>query len=181
MMMSSLKSVLWVLRKNKVFTYLGLSLAMLLFSAYPCWSDGDPWLDISYDLAKYDPAAYTEACNVEKYNELYSEGCWSCDIVGVLMKSMGTAALHLGGLVTTLAMSVLLIGAGIWLAIFFLKSLGSPAQQDLGKVLDGAFLFMFKVAIVYALISGGVGGLIGQVVDPLLSIGVDIGSRFVPK
>lgn len=181
MMMNSLKSVLLVLRKNKVFTCLGLSLAVLLFGACPCWSDGDPWLDISYDLAEYDPHAYTEACNVTKYKELYSEGCWSCDIIGVLMRSMGSAAVTLGGLVTELAMSVLVIGAAIWLAIFFLKSLGSPAQQDVGKVLDGAFLFMFKVAIVYALISGGVGGLIGQVVDPLLSIGVDIGSMFTPK
>lgn len=175
MMMNSLiKSALWMLRKKKAFISFGLGFVILLFSAGPCFSQ----IEISYELASYDKNEYTKACNVEKYNELYSEGCWSCDIIQVLMRSMTTAADTLGGLVSSLGMSVLLVGAAIWLAIYFLKSLASPAQQDVSKILDGAFTFMFKVALVYLLISGGVGGLVGQVVNPLLSIGVDVGTTF---
>lgn len=185
MMMTSLvKLAHKVLHKNTVLVTLGLGVVLLLLSTRPCFSGIDfslsNGLSISYSLAEYDKNAYLDACNIDRYNEDYSsEGsCWSCDIIKTLMDSMTNAANALGGSVTALAISVLLVGSAIWLAIYFFKSLASPAQQDLSKVLDGAFTFMFKVALVYFLISGGVGGLTGDVVNPLLSIGVDIGKTF---
>lgn len=183
-MTSLMKLAQKVLRKNRTLVCLGLGFVILLFSANPCLCDIgfslDNGLEISYSLAEYDKNAYLETCNIEEYNKKYStEGnCWSCDIIKTLMNSMTSAADTLGGLVTGLAMSILLVGSALWLAIYFFKSLASPAQQDVAKVLDGAFTFMFKVALVYFLISGGVGGLTGQVVNPLLSIGVDIGKTF---
>ena len=161
-----------------------LGVILLLFSARPCFSGLEVGLnnglEVTYKVAEYDPEAYLAACNIDEYNKKYSEegSCWSCDIIQVLMKSMTSAAQSLGALVTSLGMQILLVGAAVWLAIYFLKSLASPAQQDPAKVLDGAFTFMFKVALVYILISGGVAGLAGQVVNPLLSIGMDIGTTF---
>jgi len=171
MMTSLIKIAHWVQRQKKAFLYLFLSCVVLVFSTIPCFA--------AISIASYDEQAYLETC-VTRLAEKYSDtgNCWSCGIIEIIMQNMTSYANTLGGLVTELSKQVLLIGSAIWLAIFFLKSLSSPAQQDLSKVLDGAFTFMFKVALVYFLISGGVGGLVGDVVNPLLSIGVDAGTTF---
>ena len=186
-MMTNLRKIVYgaFCKKRRPISFV-LGVILLLFSARPCFSglgvdfSLSEGLGITYSVAEYDPEAYLEACNIDEYNKKYSEegSCWSCDIIHVLMKSMTSAAKSLGALVASLGMQILLVGAAVWLAIYFLKSLASPAQQDPAKILDGAFTFMFKVALVYILISGGVEGLAGQVVNPLLSIGMDIGTTF---
>ncbi len=127
-----------------------------------------------------DPdAEYLKYCKSEIFEEKYEKGgCWSCDIIAVIMRNMLAMITVLFGAMVELCELILVFGAAIWLAVYFLKSLGSFAAQDPAKVIDGALLFMFKWALVYALISLGIGDIIKHIVSPLLSIGIDVGQIF---
>ena len=122
---------------------------------------------------------YLKYCTSNVFNQKYEQGgCWSCDIISVIMRNMLAMITILFDAVLELCELILVLGAAIWLAIYFLKSLGSFAAQDPAKVIDGALLFMFKWALVYALISQGIGEILRYIVSPLLSIGIDVGTIF---
>lgn len=127
----------------------------------------------------YDPNEYQRYCNVEKFNQKYegaSSSCWSCDIIKEMTDKMLTAANILANKSIALGQIILLIGAAVWLALYFLKTLGSLTEQDPARVLDGAFTFMFKMALVYILLyNGGFLAIIDYIVNPILRIGSDIG------
>ena len=127
----------------------------------------------------YDPNEYQEYCNVEKFNKKYEgadASCWSCDIITMMTDYMLSAANILSNASIELGKIILLIGAAIWLAMYFLKSLGSLTEQDPARVLDGAFTFMFKMALVYILLfNGGFLAIVDYIVNPILRIGSDIG------
>lgn len=122
---------------------------------------------------------YLEYCQSSVFDEKYEKGgCWACDVVGVIMKAMLSTITQLFEGIVELCKLILSLGAAIWLAIYFLKSLGSFAAQDPAKIIDGALTFMFKWALVYTLIFWGIGEIINYIVSPLLSIGIDIGTVF---
>lgn len=129
----------------------------------------------------YDPNEYQRYCNVEEFRRRY-EGdqatCWSCSIISEMTDTMLSAANVLSNATINLGKVILLIGAAIWLAMYFLKSLGSLTEQDPARVLDGAFTFMFKMALVYILLyNGGFLAILDYIVNPILQIGWDIGTE----
>lgn len=122
---------------------------------------------------------FKEYCLGDAFDEKYSDaGCWSCDVVKVLMSAMMKVTNSLFTVIQDLCKRILEVGAALWLALYFLKSLSSFAAQDPAKVLDGALMFMFKWAVMYTLIFGGMDMIMSYVVNPLLSIGFDIGKEF---
>lgn len=129
----------------------------------------------------YDPNEYQQYCNVQKFNKKYEgadASCWSCSIIKEMTDKMLTAANVLATKSIELGHYILLIGTAIWLALYFLKSLGSLTEQDPARVLDGAFTFMFKFALVYILLhDGGFLAIIDYIVNPILTIGSDIGKN----
>ncbi len=150
---------------NMLRGYLPVIAMFLLFIATNAYADPD--------------AEYLEYCTSEVFDRKYEEGgCWSCDVVAVIMRNMLAMITVLFDAMVELCELILVFGVAIWLAIYFLKSLGSFAAQDPAKVIDGALLFMFKWALVYALISEGIGEILRYIVSPLLSIGIDVGNIF---
>lgn len=132
--------------------------------------------------AGYDHDEYLEYCNSTTFDGKYEkgeEGCWSCAVVHWLMDAMVTAIIALSGPIMELSKLILNFGAAIWLAMFFLKSLGSFTVQDPAKIIDAVLTFMFKWALVFMLIHLGINEIVGQIVNPLLSIGMDIGTEFI--
>ncbi len=122
---------------------------------------------------------YLEYCQSKVFDQKYEEGgCWACSVIGVIMKAMLSAITQLFDGMIELCKLILALGAAIWLAIYFLKSLSSFAAQDPAKIIDGALMFMFKWALVSTLIFWGIGDIIEYIVSPLLSIGIDIGTVF---
>lgn len=122
---------------------------------------------------------YLKYCKSDIFEDKYERGgCWSCDIIAVIMRNMLDMIAVLFDAIVELCEVVLVLGAAIWLAIYFLKSLGSFAAQDPAKVIDGALLFMFKWALIYTLISQGIAEILKYIVSPLLSIGIDVGTIF---
>lgn len=105
-------------------------------------------------------------------------GCWSCDIIKILMRSLSSVANLLYNTIMDLCHVILSLGAAIWTAVYFLKSVSSFATQDPAKVIDGALTFFFKWAFIYTLLTFGMDALIENIVNPLLSIGWDIGTEF---
>jgi hypothetical protein len=63
--------------------------------------------------------------------------------------------------------------------MYFLKSVSSFATQDPAKILDGLFSFMFKWAFAFTIVNMGIDSLVEEIVNPLLSIGMDIGTEFL--
>ncbi len=122
---------------------------------------------------------YLTYCSSDVINEEYENaGCWSCKIIVTLMTSLTTVAGTLYGTTVEAAKLILTLGTAIWIALYFFKSLGSFATQDPAKIIDGLLTFCFKVALVYALVTAGVDILVQYIVNPLLSIGFDIGGTF---
>lgn len=129
--------------------------------------------------AGYDRDEYLQYCKAETFDKKYEEaGCWSCDVIFSLMQSLTGTAGHLFFTMLELSQVILTLGAAIWLAVYFLKSLSSMAAQDPAKVIDGVLTFMFKWALVFALINLGINEVIDRIVNPILSIGFDIGTEF---
>ena len=126
-----------------------------------------------------DDAQYLCYCGSEAIQKKYDEGgCWSCDIIFTLMKSMTEVAGFIFDPSSELAKLILGGGACIWIAAYFLKALGSFATQDPAKVIDGLLTFCFKVLLMYVLIDSGIDSIVNYIVNPLLSIGFDIGETF---
>lgn len=124
----------------------------------------------------YDYNTYLDHCGADKFDEKYSTEeakTWPVKVVKALNDALYTAANNIVGSIINLSKSILLLGAAIWLAMYFLKSVSSMATQDAAKILDGAFSFILKVAFVYVLINGGLDNIISWIVTPLLGIGYD--------
>lgn len=126
-----------------------------------------------------DHEQYLCYCGSKVIQKKYEEGgCWSCDVIFALMTSMTKAAGMLFQASIGVAKLILGGGACLWIAAYFLKALGSFATQDPAKIIDGLLTFCFKVALMYALVDSGIGVIVQYIVNPLLSIGFDIGSTF---
>lgn len=122
---------------------------------------------------------FADYCLGEVFLENYNNAeCWSCDIIKILIKAMMDVTESLYKEILKLCTLILQLGGAIWLALYFMKSLGSFATQDPAKVIDGALTFMFKWALIYAIIFGGMDVIMGYIVNPLLSIGFDVGMEF---
>lgn len=122
---------------------------------------------------------FAEYCLGEVFLKKYNEAeCWSCDIIKILIRSMMDVTEFLYKEIRELCSLILQLGGAIWLALYFMKSLGSFATQDPAKVIDGALTFMFKWAFIYAIIAGGMDVIMEYIVNPLLSIGFDVGMAF---
>lgn len=130
-------------------------------------------------FSSYNKETYLCYCKSSVIDKKYAEaGCWSCTIVETLMISLSDIASKLFGTVVDISKTILVLGAAIWIALYFLKALGSFATQDPAKIIDGLLTFCFKVALVYAVIDSGLGFIIQYIVSPLLSIGYDVGTTF---
>ena len=149
-----------ILLRNKWLTFASMYL-LFFFIADICFAD-----------------EYTEYCSYNKINEKYrTAGCWSCDVVGILMAGGVGAVNTMYPAMRDFSSALLKYGGAIWIVCFMLKTLGSFAAQDAGKVLDGLFLFMFKWMLAFTVVFGGLSIIIEWVVLPLLSIGFDIGTE----
>lgn len=122
---------------------------------------------------------FLEYCVGDVFLNKYKEAeCWSCDIIKILIRAMMEVTEKLYKEIKELCVIILQLGGAIWLALYFMKSLGSFATQDPAKVIDGALTFMFKWALIYAIIAGGMDVIMEYIVNPLLSIGFEVGMEF---
>lgn len=135
------------------------------------------FIDDAYAVAD---AEFRAHCRISLFNRKYGDNapCWSCNIIFSLLTAFLNAAKIMYDSFLTISELILQLGGAIWLAIYLLKSMGSMAAQDPMKVLDGMFTFMFKWALIYALIVAGIDELIGMIISPILSVGFDIGTTF---
>ena len=163
MIKHNLKQMLKVILGNKCL--LVVALLLLIFFVDDAFASAD--------------AHFREHCSIEKFNQKYdNSSCWSCNIIFSLLNAFLHVSTLLYDGMKEISTLVLKLGGAIWIALFFLKSLGSLAAQDPMKVLDGLFLFMFKWAFIYALVISGIDEIVGMIISPILSVGFDIGSTF---
>lgn len=119
---------------------------------------------------------FLKYCSAEVFDKKYqSADCWSCDIIKILINSMMKVTRILFKEIQSLSILILQLGGAIWLAVYLLKSLSSLAAQDPAKVMDGMLMFMFKWGFIYTIIFAGLDTIMEYIVNPLLSIGFDVG------
>lgn len=119
---------------------------------------------------------FLKYCVGNVFDEKYTDAdCWSCDIIKILLRTMMDLTEVIFKEIQELSILILQLGGAIWLALYFMKSLSSLAAQDPARVIDGALVFMFKWALIYAIIFAGLDVIMEYIVNPLLSIGFDIG------
>ena len=156
------------LLKNKKLCGFGVFLLVLLCS-FCCFAISDEEIH----------QQYIEACvkNIlEKQED--DAGCWSCQVVLTLMQGLTNTTNTLYEAIRAISETVLLYGGAIWIACYFLKSLGSFAAQTPAKILDGLFIFVFKWTLCYAAVVSGLDGIVELIVHPLLDLGYSIGTEF---
>ena len=144
----------------------------VLFLPHICYSVNLYTFGESYSIE-----TYLSYCGHEHFEAEYNSSdaaCWPCTVIDALLNSLFYTVNKMISVVNDLAKIILLYGAAIWLAVYFLKSVSAMVTQDSAKVLDDAFAFMFKVAFIYVLIAGGVANIINWIITPLLSIGMDV-------
>ena len=124
-------------------------------------------------------AEFRAHCDISIFNRKYDNGnCWSCGIIFSLLNAFLEVSKILYNSIKDISTLILRLGGAVWIAVFFLKSLGSMAAQDPMKIMDGLFVFMFKWAFVYAVVISGIDEIVGMIVSPILSVGFDIGTTF---
>lgn len=131
--------------------------------------------------AEYNHTEYLEYCSPAKYKKMYdlaANDCWSCDIIHAMFDGFKTVIVLLVDKIEPLCKLILSLGGALLLAMYLLKSLGSFAVQNPGKVLDGLAMFLFKIAFVYVVVTAGIDDIVDMIINPLLSIGMDIGKQF---
>ncbi len=159
--------------RHKIFI---MGCFILLCLCYPDFCIAEEAKDCD-SLSGHDK--YLCYCKAEVIQKKYDEaGCWACNVVLTLMMSMTNVANAVYPIIDALSRIILGGGACIWIAVYFLKSLGSFATQDPAKIIDGLLTFCFKIAFMYIMIDSGIGTIIEYIVNPLLSIGYDIGGFF---
>ncbi|MBQ8750920.1 MAG: hypothetical protein IJZ30_04725 [Alphaproteobacteria bacterium] len=131
-----------------------------------------------YCYAEADEEYIKECLQKELNKSTDNAGCWSCQVVQTLMQGLTNVTGVLYEAIRSISETVLLYGGAIWIACYFLKTLGSFAAQTPGKVLDGLMIFVFKWSLCYATIYVGLDGIVEYIVQPLLDIGYSIGTEF---
>ena len=174
-MINVVRNILYFVKRNKRSI---LCMWTVLFISLSATSAHAALLSFGH---KYSYTEYLAYCNVGFYTIKYGFGssCWSCSTIHTLMDVFTASAASLANYTHELGLLVLQYGAGIWIVLYLLKSLSAFAAQDPSKVLDGLFSFMFKWAIVYILVEMGIDALVEQIINPLLGIGMDIGTEFL--
>lgn len=170
-----LNKIYFMLYRNKK-VFLLLSICLFLVSFADCSFADDDEDYVKQCFGDQIESAQTEAGTGTAADS--GDGCWSCDIILQMMKATMLVTLAIYDPIQDLCEIIIQFGGAIWLAVYFLKSLGSFAAQDPAKIMDGAMVFMFKWALIYALIMAGISEIVGYIVNPILSIGFDIGTEF---
>ena len=171
-MINLINKFICFVQRHKLLVMTTCCLAVLLYADFAFSATEDC-------SKKSDSEKYLCYCKSSVIDKKYTEaGCWSCDVVFTLMMSMSDVAGTLFDATFSLSKIILGGGACIWIAVYFLKTLGSFTTQDPAKVIDGLLLFCFKVALMYALINSGIEAIVHYIVNPLLGFGFDIGGAF---
>lgn len=175
-MMTKVNEIFLMLKRLCLVLFLGLAILMTSISAAQC-----ALVDIG---PEYDEAEYLKYCNAADFTKKYNDpqsSCWSCDIINVMFEAMKKIIIVVSKKIIPCCQLVLTLGFAIWIAMYLLKTLGSFATQEAGKVLDGIMINLFKVVLVYVTVSLGIDTMVDAIVAPLLSIGMDIGNAFLDE
>ena len=108
----------------------------------------------------------------------YQSGCWSCLVVEKLTSSFLNAAKSAYGLSQRAGLTLLWIGAILWLLVWALKNVSSLAQVEPGNILNDLIKFAFKVGLAYWFIMGGLTMVRDYFITPIMGFGATIAQQF---
>lgn len=111
----------------------------------------------------------------------YQSGCWSCLVVEKLSSSFLTAAKSAYGLSQRAGITLLWIGAVMWLLMWALKNVSSLAQVEPGNILNELIKFLFKVGLAYWFIMGGLPMVKNYFIGPIMGFGASVAQQYWPE
>lgn len=114
-------------------------------------------------------------CSIPSMQKMYQSSCYSCKIIMTLITTFMNACARVYDLTRDAGVKVLVIGSMLWLAAFALKLVSAFTNQEPMSIIHTLFVFMFKVASAYIVITIGIGVIVNLFVNPLLMAGADYG------
>lgn len=108
----------------------------------------------------------------------YNAGCWSC----LVLERLTSAFLHAANkglpVVQKAGITLLLLGSGLWIMFWALKSVSSFTQVQTANILNDLFKFLFKVCLAYVFITLSTTAISQYFIRPIMSVGAIIGQQF---
>lgn len=108
----------------------------------------------------------------------YHAGCWSCLVLEKLTSAFLHAANHGLKVVQKAGLTLLWLGAAIWIVFWGLKNVSSFTEIQLGNILNDLIKFLFKVAVAYWFIVYSPTAISQYFIKPIMSVGAIIAQQF---
>ena len=125
-------------------------------------------------------SACDDCSTIQDYtSEGSGNNCFLCPIFDILTESASQAADRSWGLFASDLAYVVLFATAIYIAFNTLKSVGSFGKQDASTYLTdnkkGILILIFKMTVIYLLLTDNDMFFVNQIIKPILEAGLDIG------
>ncbi len=115
---------------------------------------------------------------IEQLNAKYRSGCWACLVMNQLITAFLKTASAAYSLSQKAGLTLLSLGAVLWILMWGLKNVSSFTQLEPGNILNDLIKFAFKVALAYWFIVSGLPVLKTYFITPIMGTGAVIAQQF---
>ena len=121
----------------------------------------------------------TNAADVDAYSSkncsfgefLDSKSCVFCNLFKIMYNSASDIALNANNRLAAPSKSLVIIGFLIWMAIYFLKQIGTFNATSTGEMLKGLLFQGFRVAVVVIILSNAIPQVMNLTLNPVMQTG----------
>jgi len=122
---------------------------------------------------------YLNPCSIDRMENIYKSGCYSCIIVKAMISTFLNACSKLYDLTREAGAKILIIGLLLWIPFYILQQLSSLKNLEPAAMINDLLQMLFKVLVAYLVINAGIQFFIDFVISPLLNAGADFGSMIL--
>ena len=115
---------------------------------------------------------------IEQLKAKYQSGCWACLVLNQLMTAFLKTASAAYSLSQKAGLTLLGLGAILWVLIWGLRNVSSLTQLEPGNILNELIKFAFKVALAYYFIVSGLSVVKTYFITPIMGTGAIIAQQF---
>jgi len=115
------------------------------------------------------------SCNLERMNNIYKSGCYSCIVVKSLIEAFLKACSQVYEISKEAGVKILVLGLMLWIGFYVLQQISSLKNIEPTAMVNEMLIMAFKVLGAYLVITAGIGFFIDYVIVPFMNWGADFG------
>lgn len=128
---------------------------------------------------EYDKLISENNCpTIDQLRQKWQGGCYTCLVIEKMVSTFMAAASKAYEISQKAGVTVLGIGAVLWLLLWGLKNLSSMTAIMGGNILNDLLKTAFKILLAYVFITAGIKVVIGYFVAPVIGTGSVIAEQF---